>query len=315
MDCMFSADLMIGDTRKTANLLVDRLGLPALRSSWTDEGRSLDELIYLRAYHPLSAAAPTSIELVSNSLYSTMGIRPAAEGRQAADRPVRTHATVLITKHYPELIERLRAENVRHCDMPDPDGLSRCWFGVEDLTPTDPGRNEYDPDSDGGLFLEVISWQGTIIAARGPIPVNVAEGGITRVVARTYLVPDIDATMASLRRALDWPDPSVEVADTSELRYATLQPAMPESAALELVQPRGAGGRHGAFFAVWGGGPHAIRLGVNGLPAMGDDLRRRGTPTALAEAPDGEPVLLVEGDTLDGAIFEFVEDGAFVAKS
>lgn len=42
MGCMFSADLMVRETVKTATALVDRLGLPAMRPTWTDNGRFAD---------------------------------------------------------------------------------------------------------------------------------------------------------------------------------------------------------------------------------------------------------------------------------
>jgi hypothetical protein len=326
MDCMFSADLMVRDTLGTARLLVDRLGLPALRPTWTDHGRTLEELLYLRAYHPLSSAAPTNIEIINPDLYPKLNMRPAAAGRQTPGRPIQTHATVLITKHYDEMIARMREHGVRHYDMPDPgDGLARCWFGVEDLSVDDPARNDYDPTSDGWTFLEVISWEGTTLAIRDPIPVRVGEGGVTRVVARTYLVPDIDATMASLRVALAWPGPDVMVKDSDGARYATLQPAMSQSCALELVDASHANGRHGAFFSRWGLGPHALRLGVNGLAAKADDLRRRGTPFTESDTLGGEPVLVVgaevpasdalDDDVLGGAIVEFIDDSAFVASA
>ena len=315
MDCMFSADLMVDDTVGTANTLVDRLGLPKLRPTWTDRGQTLDELVYLRAYHPLSAAAPTNIEITGRRLYPKLGIRPPAFDRQAPGRPVQTHATVLITKRYAEMIDRLRSNGIRHYDMPDPgDGLARCWFGVEDLDPGDPALNDYDPTSDGGIFLEAISWEGTTLAAREPIPVVVTEGATTRVVARTYLVPDIDATLVALRRALDWPGPSVDVASTGGLRHATLQPSLPSSAALELVEGRGAPGRHGDFFTRWGVGPHAIRLGVHGLEAKAADLDRRGTPFTETSAPNGDQALLVDPDALGGVIVEFVEDSLFATS-
>jgi hypothetical protein len=316
VDCMFSADLMVRDTLGTANVLVDRLGLPKLRPTWTDHGRSLDELLYLRAYHPLSAAAPTNIEIINPDLYPKLGMRPAAAGRQTPGRPIQTHATVLITKQFPEMIARMRERGVRHYDMPDPgDGLARCWFGVEDLDVSDPARNDYDPSSDGWTFLEVISWQGTTLAARDSIPVRAGEGDITRVVARTYLVPDIDATLESFRTALAWPGPEVTVKQGNPTRFALLQPVMPQSCALELVESTGSTGRHGAFFATWGLGPHAIRLGVNGLAARADALRRLGTPFTESDTVGGEPVLLVDGDVLGGPIVEFIDDGAFVGSS
>jgi hypothetical protein len=323
---MFSADLMVRDTLGTARLLVERLGLPELRSTWTDHGRSLDELLYLRAYHPLSAAAPTNIEIINPELYPKLNMRPAAAGRQAPGRPMQTHATVLITKHYDDMIARMREHGVRHYDMPDPgDGLARCWFGVEDLSADDAARNDYDPASDGWTFLEVISWEGTTLAVRDPIPVRAGEGGVTRVVARTYLVPDIDATMASFRVALAWPGPDVTVRESDGSRYAVVQPALSQSCALELVEATRGTGRHGAFFARWGLVPHAIRLGVNGLGAKADDLRRRGTPFTESDTLGGDPVLVVgaevpnsdalDDDVLGGAIVEFIDDSAFAAAS
>jgi hypothetical protein len=297
---MFSADLMVSDTVKTANVLVERLGLPALRPTWTDS--SLDRLIYLRAHHPLSQAAPTVIEIIKPS-----GVGLPASRLQSEDRPVRTHATVLITKTYEEMIDRLRARCIRHYDIPDRrDGLARCFLGVRDLQSTAP--EAYDPTADGGLFLEVISWQGTALATREARPVEVAEGDITRVVARSYLVPDIDATLSSLREALDWPPGEVRPQEDRLLRYATLEPAMPHSAALEIIQPKTASGRHGEFFATWGGGPHAIRFGVRGLDAKADDLRRRGTAFTFDQSPPGPRALVVDQVALDGTIVEFIDD-------
>jgi hypothetical protein len=302
---MFSADLMVPDTVGTANLLVERLGLPPMRPTWTDS--TLERLVYLRAYHPFSQTAPTLIEIINPS-----GTGLPASSNQPADRPVRTHATVFVTKTYGDVIERLRANGIRHFDMPDPgDGLARCFLGVDDLRDT--RREAYDSESDGGLFVEVISWEGTSLATRGPIPPETKEGGITRVVARSYLVPDLDSTLTSLRNALDWPPPDLPLAETKSVRYAILQPEMEESAALELIQPKSGSAeagsdRYGAFFAAWGVGPHAIRFGVHGLEAKAEDLRQRGTGFAFDETPGGDRVILVDAAALDGTIVEFVED-------
>jgi len=303
MDCMFSVDLVVEDPRRTATLLIDRLGLPEMRETWTNPGMTLDQLIYMRAYERLTPSSPTLIEIFNPTVYD---IYPsAAMGRQTPGRPIQTHATVLITKQYDALLVRLRENGVVHFDMPDPgDGLRRCWFGVENLVPF--VHHDYDPSSDGGLFLEVISWEGTTLATRGPMPVRVPEGGIVRVAARSYLVPDLDATLHSLRTALEWPAPDLRVNGNELMQWATLQPAMAASSALELVEPASAIGRHGAFFQQWGVGPHAIRLEVNGLAAKADDLRRRGTPFTADETPDGDPILLVD-QGLDGAIVEFVD--------
>jgi hypothetical protein len=87
MDCMFSADLMVTDTRQTATLLVERLGLPSMKPSWTDPGHSLEDLIYLRAYHPMSSAAPTVLEIIRVNRSGPN--RLPAVGGQSEDRPMK----------------------------------------------------------------------------------------------------------------------------------------------------------------------------------------------------------------------------------
>lgn len=300
VDCMFSVDLMVDDTVKTANLLAERLGIPPMRPTWTDS--TVDHLLYMRAYHPFSLAAPTLIEI----------IQPAANlpatTAQTPGRPVKTHATVFVTKTYPEVVANLDAKGLRYFNMPDPgDGLARCFTGIESFDVGTPGH-EYDPAVDGQLFIEIISWQGTALATRDTIPQELPDGGITRVVALSYLVPDIDQTLHRLHEILAWEQAAREPSESDQVRYATLQPVMETSAALELIQPKGATGRHGEFFARWGVGPHAIRFGVRGLEAKAQDLRQRGTGFTESETPAGESVLLVDESDLDGIIVELVED-------
>jgi hypothetical protein len=298
VDCMFSADLMVDDTVKTANLLVERLGLPPMRPTWTDS--SIEHLVYLRAYHPFSPAAPTLIEVIRPTAFL-----PAMKV-QVEGRPVKTHATVFVTRTFPDVIANMEAKRLRYFNMPDPgDGLARCFPGIESFDVGTP-QNEYDPAADGGLFLEIISWEGTTLATRDVIPHAASEGGITRVVARSYLVTDIDQTLRQLDEILQWDEARKTPSQCNSGRYATLQPLMRASAALELVEP--AGGRQGEFLSRWGAGPHAIRLGVHGLSAKAKDLRERNTGFSHAETPAGEPVLLVEESDLDGIIVEFVED-------
>jgi hypothetical protein len=300
IDCMFSADLMVNNTVGTANLLVERLGLPGLRPTWTDS--SLDHLVYLRAYHPFSLAAPTLIEIIQPS--SSL---PALNG-QAERRPVKTHATVFVTKTFPNLVANLKAKGLRHFDMPDPgDGLARCFLGVESLESGSP-QNEYDPEVDASLFLEIISWKGTALATPDTIRQELADDTVTRVVARSYLVPDIDQALHQLCEILDWEEARKKPLKGGNGRYTSLQPLVPTSAALELLEPRGTTSRYGEFFSKWGVGPHAIRFGVRSLEAKERDLRSRRTGFSYSETPAGQPVLLVDESALDGIIVEFVED-------
>ena len=300
VDCMFSVDLMVDDPVKTAGLLAERLGLPSLRPTWTDS--TIEHLAYMRAYHPFSHAAPTLIEIIQPS----PGL--PAVGGQTAGRPVKTHATVFVTKTFPEVMDNLEARGLRHFSMPDPgDGLARCFVGVQSLDARSPD-SQYDPGVDGHLFMEIISWEGTTLARRDTIPQELSDGSITRVVARSYLVGDIDQTLTQLHQILQWDQASQRPSSSESGWYATLQPLMPTSAALELIQPEGTGGRHGEFFSRWGVGPHAIRFGVRGLDAKALDLGRRGTGFTRSDTPGGDPVLLVDESELDGIIVEFVED-------
>src|SRR5262249_9169507 len=117
-----------------------------------------------------------------------------------------------------------------------------------------------------------------------------------------------DETLHRLHEIVDWSDAAKPTGDSQGVRYATLQPNMGTSAALELIQPKTATGRYGAYFARWGAGPHALRLGVRGLDAKTQDLRARGTRFAETESVAGERMLLVDESDLDGVIVELVED-------
>jgi hypothetical protein len=304
---MFSADLMVDDTVKTANLLVERLGIPRWRPTWTDS--KVDRLLYLRAYHPFSQAAPTLIEIIRPA-----PALPATSG-QLPHRPVKTHATVFVTKAFSEVTANLDSKGLRYWQMPDPgDGLARLFTGVASFEAGTPG-NTYDATVDGNIFMEVISWEGTALALREPIPPELSDGTITRVVARSYLVPDIDQTLHQLHEILAWEEASNIPSENSQVRFAALQPRLGTSAALELIQPRTETGRHGEFFARWGVGPHAIRLGVHGLDAKVQDLHRRGTSFTEQQTPAGERVLLVDESLLDGVIVELVEDPLYAGAN
>jgi hypothetical protein len=300
VECMFSADLMVDDPVRTANLLVDRLGLPPLRPTWTDS--SIDHLIYLRAAHPFSVAAPTLIEIIQPS--SSL---PALTG-QAERRPVKTHATVFVTKTFPEVVANLNKKGLRHFDMPaSGDGLARCFLGIESLE-SGTLQNEYDPAVDASLFVEIISWEGTALSTRKTIQQELSDDSVTRVVARCYLIPDIDQALHRLGEILHWDEARKKPLEGASGRYTSLQPLISTSAALELLEPRGIASRYGEFFSKWGVGPHAIRFGVRSLEAKEKDLRSRRTGFSYSETPAGQPVLLVDESALDGIIVEFVED-------
>jgi hypothetical protein len=305
VDFMFSADLFAAAPITTADRLVAALGLPAWKPSWTD--LTPEQLIYLRARSRLNLGAPTLIEILSSGAHPDLYMTRPALHAQPQDRPVRTHATVFVSRNFESIVQKARDRGLRHFALPGGHGgLDRCWFGVKSLEPNSDGA-VYEPAADGGLFVEVINWDGTAVSRRPAEPEVLADGEIVRVSARTFLVADIDVTMSALRECLGWPSLKLRVSDSQTDRHALLQPAIAGSAALELVQPVGSASRYWDFFARWGPGPHAIRIDVNQLGAKADDLRHRRTPYLEQQSLDGDAVLAVEPDSLDGIIVEFRE--------
>jgi hypothetical protein len=303
VDFMFSVDLFTPDPIRMADRFVTALGLPPWKPSWTD--LTPEQLIYLRARSRLNLSAPTLIEILSSTGHPDLYMTVPALQAQADDRPVRTHATVFVSRNFDEIVEKAKARGVRHIALPGGHGgLDRCWFGLSGLEPGSPG-SVYEPEADGGLLVEVINWDGTAVSKRPAEPEDMTDGEIVRVSARTFLVADIDGTVASLRECLDWPGPDLEVTDSATDRHAFLQPAVPGSAALELVQPLVPASRYSDFFQRWGPGPHAIRIDVHSLAAKAEDLRLRGTAYDDGRSLDGDVLLAVDPSSLDGIIVEF----------
>jgi hypothetical protein len=93
-------------------------------------------------------------------------------------------------------------------------------------------------------------------------------------VARDYLVRDLDETLSILERNLRWA-PSM-VVDEEACRRAVMLFAVPRSARLELVQPKGSG-RVADAYAEFGPGAWTVRVSVMDLDAKAADLAQRGT--------------------------------------
>jgi hypothetical protein len=211
-------------------------------------------------------------------------------------RPVYTHATVFGTRNFSGVVAQLRANGTRHrvdpvtAELPFP----RLFVGMTAEEPT-----TYEPGVDGGLFVEIVPLD--VVGAR-PAPAGVhPPGTMVRIVARTFLVDDLDATLTALRRSLGWPD-GAAVEEGPDGRRATLVPTLPTSASLELVEPTA--GRLGEFFGRYGPGPHAIRIGVHGLEVKLDELRARGVRHHVV-GPG--PTVEVDPDALGGIVVELCE--------
>jgi hypothetical protein len=304
IEAMVSADLMVADVDAVVRRLVDALGLPEPRPAWTHEHPGYTYKAVFCRVHPTLRVAPTLIEVIAPAPAEgepPRDIPPvdqnmAAYARAQGNRPVLTHATVFASSAFDEVRQRLQREGIRHrVEPPTPElPFDRLWIGT---TPDDPFG--YDASCDGGLFVEVVPLPALHLPAAAPIE-DPRPGTMVRVVSRRFLVPDLDATLAALRRALGWPG-DVDVVDAPDGRSVLLQPALLHSAALHLVQP--VSGRLADFAAAHGHGAHAIRIGVVGLGAKLDDLRRRDTGwTSLSDG-----AVEVDPAALDGAVVELAE--------
>ena len=121
---------------------------------------------------------------------------------------------------------------------------------------------------------------------------------MVRIVAREYLVDDLDDTLRVLERNLRWAPASVLEQDGA--RGAVMPFRAPRSARLELLEPTGPGRVAEAYEQV-GAGAWTIRISVVDVEAKADDLAARGTPFTLESGvlrPDPERTLQVP--------FEFV---------
>jgi hypothetical protein len=303
-DALVTADVLVDDVDATVARLVEVLGLPDPKPSWTHDFPGYTYKATFCRIHPSLTVAPTLFEVIAPAPSDG----PAPAGVPSVDanleacvalqgpRPVHTHATVFATRDFPALVSRLEANDVRHridpvtTELPFP----RLFLGMtaDDIT-------AYDPAVDGGLFVEVVPFD---VVTGHPSPVApFAPGTMVRIVARTFLVADLDATLAALRHTLGWPG-AVGIEERPDGRRVVLVPTLAESASLELVEPTG--GRLGDFFDRYGPGPHAIRIGVQGLDAKLDELRARGVGyEVVAEGP----IVEVDPDPLGGIVVELCE--------
>ena len=315
-DLLHSPDAVVPDVDRTARAMVERVGLPEPRPAWFQASVCHGYRALFARVHPSRQLAPSRLEVIAPGPRSpSPGVAdvPAYIDEIAAmqgDRPLKTHATVLTSSAFPELVEDLLRKGVRHrVDPPSRElGHERLWIGF-----SPDGGPEYSPDDDAGLFFEVIPTQclglpDTVVGGAPTATPAVAPGQMIRVAARSYLVGQLDPILATLEERLSWPAERVE--GTGGERRAVMAVNFPRSARFELVEP-GHDPEVAAHFARWGSGTYATRITVRDLSAKADDLRARGTPFRSLPSRGTRPeILRVDLHVVPGFLFDFVEDEA-----
>jgi hypothetical protein len=294
---MTTVSILLDDIAAGVDQLGRALGVPAPRPQAYRGGGSV-EAVFLRV-HVKYAVAPTFLELIAPGPVDTPGGIPiAAIKARQGDRSVKWHATELAMPEpqLHDLAGHLAALGVPVAFFP-PDRRERFFLGG------DPGSAGYDPRADGGLLVEAgrsghLGLPDDAFTAPADIPADALPETMVRIVAREYLVTDLDATLDVFERNLRWSPRSVT--DDDGCRRAVLPFSTPRSAQLELLQPAGPGPVASAYEQL-GPGAWTIRVSVVDLNAKAADLDRRGTPYALRDGslrPDPAASL--------GVPFEFV---------
>lgn len=301
-DVLVSADALVEDVAPTVRALVSDIGFAEpRRSSWHDFGYGY-KAAFLRT-QPCPATAPTLVEVIAPAAPESRGgsVRRIDEqlrayARLQGTRPWKTHGTVVGTSDLDAIIERVRTRGIPHRveeatpELPFP----RLWLGATAADPT-----AYDPRVDGGVYLELVPPEAYSLYRR-PDPDPLGPGALVRVVRRRHLVADVAATLDALRTALDWPE-AVVVDDGPLGRTAVIRFSVAASAELELLQPA-SGSALAGFVERHGPGPHATRIGVNGLDEKTRDLAGRGTPFRR-----GDGVVEIDPRVVPGLLLELVD--------
>jgi hypothetical protein len=312
-DFLLSADVMVSDPDALAAAFVDRVGL-ATHPNWRQAFQDHPYIAWFLRVHKSLAVAPTRIETQGHLEAPNAGdpdfphyLRSIAEFQGPA-RPMKTHATVLIARDFDRVVSGLHRRRVpfriapMSADMP----WERLWTGVTPESPV------YSPEWDAGLCVEIMPmWplQMPDAVLDAPDPVDPAPGSLVRVVAKEYLVRDLDDSLRQLQRNLEW-EPLGPVEDFPEegFRRARLGFSFPHSATVDLVEPTEWSSQTGRYLHSWGPGGYAIRIAVHDLDAKASDLDDRGTGFTEIEAGEAESRrLLVDPQQLDGVRVELVE--------
>lgn len=313
---LLSGDLMVPDPDATAELLSRKLGIHS-HPKWRQGFGNHPYVAHFLRVHKSLAIAPTRIEPQGHTDKPNHGdpMFPAylksLEAFQGHFRPIKTHATVLIIDNLGPLIERLerRRQPFRLARLTPEMPFDRLWVGC---TPENPA---YEPSVDGGLCIEVmetgpLQLPAETFANPPPEPQGLADGDMVRVVGRGYLVRDLDDTLRRLSANMNFePTAPVKSLDGEGYRVARMGFDLATSSTLDVIQPTRWNSLSGRYLHNWGPGPYYIRIAVNGLAAKAERLKADGVGFEWVDHSDAVngPMIRVNPNDLDGAVFEFVE--------
>jgi hypothetical protein len=307
-DFLCNAEVFVDDVAVAERVFVETLGFPKPRPSWSDKRPGNGFTFLFARVHPSLVVSPTRVEAMALA-----PLDPGADPELAlpflpkllaaqGGRPWKTHGNELATSDIRAVAQRLRQNKCRFHEMPGQ--FTRLWLG---WTGDDPGA--YEPETDGGLFIEVIESaalrKGPELWEPRPEP-DMAPGSMIRVLRRSWITEDLSSTLAALQHSLNLlPAIGPELDAETACRRAVFRFNHPRSAELEVLQPISAGEVKESL-DTWGPGSWAIRIGVNDVTAKAEDLRRRGTSFELRSDPNDGPVLRVDTEAMQvPGIFEF----------
>ena len=284
-DLMTTVSLLVDDLEPAVEALVRSIGLPQPRATSYRSGPGI-EAVFCRV-HPKYAVAPTFLELIAAGPVDTAPDENTGQGHvfpmvaisaRHGDRPIKWHATEIAMPETQmlELAEHLERLGVAVGFVP-PDRRERFFLGG------DPGSSAYDSTADSGLLIEAgrsghLGLSEDDMRAPADIPADAQPETMVRIVAREYLVEDIDETLGIVERHLNWSPASVEHEAGS--RRAVMPFKAPRSARLELVQPTGSGPVADTYERL-GPGAWTIRISVVDVGAKAKDLAAHGTRFSL----------------------------------
>jgi hypothetical protein len=311
-DLLINAEVIVDDVSIAERVFVERLGFPEPKKTWSGKQPGFGFTYLFARVHPSMAVSPTRIEAMAVAALDpvidpqfTLPFLPRLLAAQG-DRPWKTHGNEVAANDIDAVGARLEANGCRFHPMSRTEQAphTRLWLGWDAM---DPGG--YRPDDDGGLFLEVCETTALMQGPRLHIPETYSElpaGSMVRVVQRSWIVEDLEQSLAALERNFQWePRGGPELDTVTGCRRAVLDFVHPRSAVLELLQPV-ASGEVADSLETWGPGSWAIRIGVNDLEAKAGDLRRRATAFEYRTGSEREAVLRVDTAPLGvPGLFEF----------